>query len=250
MWRDIWQPGARDVRLQHLPNESLADSITTNLITPVDGPEQMSLRHARVCVHASIAFFVQVGIGIVRTRPCLPTRSTMHQRLSRCWICFIVRFASSDRRNRTRAGREHGPIAQPLFRSHVRRVQEPLRLAKGQPVANADAVRPDALYPRDPRRQFRRKSPLSAASTASLRTAVIRTLIEIAPSPRASSATLAVTVAFVNPAGRGASANQDSIPNYLKGSVDSFVPPYRECSGDLHGVISQASCAGALPIQA
>ena len=52
-------------------------------------------------------------------------------------------------------------------------------------------------------------SPLSAASTASFRTAVIRTLIEIGPSPRASSATRqAVTVAFVNPAGRGSSVNQ------------------------------------------
>ena len=33
------------------------------------------------------------------------------------------------------------------------------------------------------------RSPLSAASTASLRTAVIRTLMETAPNPRASSAT-------------------------------------------------------------
>jgi len=46
-------------------------------------------------------------------------------------------------------------------------------------------------------------SPLSEASTANLRTAVIRTLIETAPSPRASSATRqALTVAFVKP-GRG-----------------------------------------------
>ena len=46
-------------------------------------------------------------------------------------------------------------------------------------------------------------SPLSAASTASLRTAVIRTLMETVPSPRASRATRqAHTVAFVNP-GRG-----------------------------------------------
>jgi hypothetical protein len=35
-------------------------------------------------VHASMAFFAYVGMGIVRTRPCFPTRSTMHQRLSRC----------------------------------------------------------------------------------------------------------------------------------------------------------------------
>jgi hypothetical protein len=46
-------------------------------------------------------------------------------------------------------------------------------------------------------------SPLSAASTASFRTAVIRTLIETEPRPRASSATRqAATIAFVKP-GRG-----------------------------------------------
>jgi hypothetical protein len=46
-------------------------------------------------------------------------------------------------------------------------------------------------------------SPLSAASTASLRTAGMRTLIEIEPSPRASNATReAPTVALVKP-GRG-----------------------------------------------
>jgi hypothetical protein len=42
--------------------------------------------------------------------------------------------------------------------------------------------------------------PLPAASTASLRTAVIRTLVEIDPSPQASSVTRhAATVAFVKP---------------------------------------------------
>src|ERR1700676_2371594 len=52
-------------------------------------------------------------------------------------------------------------------------------------------------------------NPLSAASTASLRTAVIRTLIEIGPSLRASRDTRqAMTVAFVNPAGRGTSVYQ------------------------------------------
>jgi len=51
-------------------------------------------------------------------------------------------------------------------------------------------------------------SPLSAASTASLRTAVMRTLIEIEPSPRASNATLqALTVALVKP-GLGSWPNQ------------------------------------------
>jgi hypothetical protein len=47
-------------------------------------------------------------------------------------------------------------------------------------------------------------SPLSAASTASFRTAVIRTLMETDPRPRVSnSARQALTVAFVKP-GRGA----------------------------------------------
>ena len=46
-------------------------------------------------------------------------------------------------------------------------------------------------------------SPLSAASTANFRTAVIRTFIETAPNPRVSSATCqAATVALVKP-GRG-----------------------------------------------
>ncbi|MGA2149008.1 MAG: hypothetical protein ABSH49_29040 [Bryobacteraceae bacterium] len=46
-------------------------------------------------------------------------------------------------------------------------------------------------------------NPLSAASTASFRTAVIRTFMETAPSPRASRATRqALTVALVKP-GRG-----------------------------------------------
>ena len=44
-------------------------------------------------------------------------------------------------------------------------------------------------------------SPLSAASTASFRTAVIRTLMDTEPRPRASRATRqALTVAFVKPA--------------------------------------------------
>ncbi len=53
---------------------------------------------------------------------------------------------------------------------------------------------------------------LSAASTANLRTAVIRTLMETEPRPRASKATRqALTVALVKP-GRG------SFPNHSKNS--------------------------------
>ena len=39
---------------------------------------------AAEAVHASIAAFVHDGIGTVHTRLCLPTRSTMHHRPSRC----------------------------------------------------------------------------------------------------------------------------------------------------------------------
>ena len=35
-------------------------------------------------VQASIATFTHAGTGTVRTRPCLPSRSTMHHRSSRC----------------------------------------------------------------------------------------------------------------------------------------------------------------------
>src|ERR1022692_3159538 len=42
-------------------------------------------------VHASVATFTHVGTGIVRTRPCFPTRSTMHHRPSRCWTWPTVR---------------------------------------------------------------------------------------------------------------------------------------------------------------
>ena len=97
--RDVRQASPGDIRLQHLPDDLFAHPIAANLIAPVDRPEQMPFVTPASEVHASIAFFVHAGIGIVRTRPCLPTRSTMHQRLSRCWTCFIVRFVSSERRN-------------------------------------------------------------------------------------------------------------------------------------------------------
>ena len=48
-------------------------------------------------VHASIATLTHVGIGAVRTRPCFPRRSTMHQRPSRSWTCSNVSAATSDR---------------------------------------------------------------------------------------------------------------------------------------------------------
>ena len=46
-------------------------------------------------VQASMATFTQTGIGTVRTRPCFPQRSTMHQGPSRCCTWFIVSAATT-----------------------------------------------------------------------------------------------------------------------------------------------------------
>ena len=65
-------------------------------------------------------------------------------------------------------------------------------------VSEVHALGRHALHSRGPLACSGASSPLSAASTASLRTAVIPAFMETAPSPRASRATrLAATVAFV-----------------------------------------------------
>jgi hypothetical protein len=76
-------------------------------------------------------------------------------------------------------------------------------LLGGEPVPKAHALGSHSLHARDAVASSGASSPLSAASTASFRAAVIGTLMETAPSPRASHATRqAATVAFVKP-GRG-----------------------------------------------
>jgi hypothetical protein len=77
MGRDIRQAGARHIRFEQLPDDLLAHPVPANLISPVDGPEQIPLGHAclkRPCIDR---VFVYAGIGIVRTLPYLPMRSTM-----------------------------------------------------------------------------------------------------------------------------------------------------------------------------
>src|ERR1035437_1271453 len=155
-------------------------------------------------VHASIATFTHVGIGTVRTRPCFPTRSTMHHRPSRCWTWGTVSAATSDRRS-----------PQPRSTARIARSRRPLVAVASGAFNSVCACRTVSQFPKRtpldatpftrviPLASSGASSPLSAASTARLRTAVIRTLRETAPSPRASRATRhAHTVAFVNP-GRG-----------------------------------------------
>src|SRR5450759_2589550 len=67
-----------------------------------DDPNRLdcsSLPGVALDVHASVATFSPVGTGIVRTRPCFPTRSTMHHRPSRCWMWPTVSAATSDLRS-------------------------------------------------------------------------------------------------------------------------------------------------------
>ena len=69
---------------------------TSPLFTPRNtGPAVMPAAAAQL----SIAAFVHAGMGTVRTRPFLPTRSTTHQRPSRCWICSKVSRTASSRRS-------------------------------------------------------------------------------------------------------------------------------------------------------
>ena len=72
------------IGLEKLPDDLLAHGGGPHLIAPVDCSELLDPRNDGADVHASIATLTQVGTGTVRTRPCFPTRSTTHQRLSRC----------------------------------------------------------------------------------------------------------------------------------------------------------------------
>src|ERR1035441_1903428 len=145
-----------------------------------------------------MATFTHVGIGIVRTRPCFPMRSTTHQRLSRCRMCFSVSAATSDRRS-----------PQPRRMASIARSRSPFLVDTSGVFRSFCACWTDNQFPtRTPTdlAPFTRaassgaSSPLSAASTANFRTAVMRTLMETDPRPRASNATRqALTVALVKP---------------------------------------------------
>lgn len=69
-----WNADHLCVVLEHLPHNLLPQAFTSRPAS------------AAADVQASIATLTHVGSGAVRTRPWLPTRSTMHQRPSRCWI--------------------------------------------------------------------------------------------------------------------------------------------------------------------
>ena len=146
--------------------------------------------------------------GAVRTRPCFPTRSTMHQRPSRCWTCANVSAATSEGRN-----------PQPSRTARMARSRRPLTVEMSGVLSSVCAWRCDSQFPTRmptdftlftrliPAASSAESNPLSAASAASLRTADIRMMIDEDPSPRSSSDTRhACTVALLKP-GRGACWN-------------------------------------------
>jgi len=155
-------------------------------------------------VQASMATFTHAGIATVRTWPCFPTRSTMHQRPSRCSTCKNESAATSDRRS-----------PQPRRTAMMARFRSPFTVVVSGALRSACACRSESQFPTRiptdfalstramPAANSGASSPLSAASAASLRTAGIRMMMDDDPSPRASSDTRqALTVALVNP-GRG-----------------------------------------------
>jgi hypothetical protein len=121
-----------------------------------------------------------------------------------CWMWASVRAATSERRK-----------PQPRRMASIARSRSPFFVAVSGALRSACACRSDSQFPTRtpfdlapltrvmPTASSGSSSPLSAASTASLRTAVMRTLIETEPSLRSSRAPRqAFTVAFVKP-GRG-----------------------------------------------
>ena len=135
-----------------------------------------------VFAQPSIAALTQVGIGAVRTRPCLPTRSTMHHRPSRCGTCWNVSAATSDRRS-----------PQPRSTARMARSRKPRTVAASGALRRSCACRTESQFlmrmPTDlalftrlmPAASSGASNPLSAASAASLRIADMRTMIDEEP---------------------------------------------------------------------
>src|ERR1019366_8925590 len=156
-----------------------------------------------------MATFTQTGIGMVRARLCLPYRSTMHHRPSRCCTCAMVSAATSDRR------RAHPDITTMMARS-----RSPFVVVISGAFSSAWACLRESQFPARtpmdlalftrwiPAASSGASRPLSVASTASFRIADMRTMMLDEPRPRSSRDTRqALTVALVKP-GRGSWAYQ------------------------------------------
>src|ERR1051326_2768943 len=187
MRRNALQAHGFRVILEQLPNDLLAQRLAAHVVSAIHRSEKPAGNHACLAYQTSIATLTHVGIGTVRTRPCFPTRSTMHQRPSRCWTWAIVSAATSERRS-----------PQPRSNDRIARSRNPFLVKAAGALSSACACRSVSQLPSRipfdatplirliPEAISGARSPLSAASTANLRTAVIRTLIDTAPRDRKS----------------------------------------------------------------
>ena len=126
----------------------------------------------------STASLTQAGTGMVRRRPCLPRRSTITQRPSRCWMCSSVSATASPRRRPQPTSRASRARSRLPLRVGIGAVDERLGLRPGQPVPCPDALLFDAGDLVDAGGDVSASSqPLGAASRASFLIAARRWLM-------------------------------------------------------------------------
>ena len=131
-------------------------------------------------IHESIAALTQRGTGIVRIWPPLPIRSAITQCSSRCWISSTLNAVSSARRSpqpRRIASVAKSRFPRRLPTSTVRRSRFPCSADSQLPTGIPNRLAP--FTRRIPAAKSALKSPQSAASYASLRTAASRKLIVV-----------------------------------------------------------------------
>ena len=86
--------------LLHTPPESLrGEGLAAEPVALLTPRKTRPLEISAEDAHWSMAAFTQPGIGMLPTRPCLPRRSTITQRPSRCRTSWKCRLATSSRRN-------------------------------------------------------------------------------------------------------------------------------------------------------
>ena len=164
----------------------------------------------------------------------------MHHRPSRCWTWPTVSAATSDRRS-----------PQPRSTARIARSRSPLVVVTSGVFSSVCACFTESQFPKRmpldatpftrviPLASSGASSPLSAASTASLRTAVIRTLMETAPSPRASSATRQAADGRLGEAG----------PGFAPVPLEELVEPeIVNAAGDRRGDAIQHQALQSLPM--
>jgi hypothetical protein len=76
-----WNTGGVRI-LEQLPDDLFAQTGILGLVAAVHGSEDISIRDPGAGSPRVLGILTHVGIGIARTRPCLPSRSTVHHRPS------------------------------------------------------------------------------------------------------------------------------------------------------------------------